>query len=82
MTNLTILPVANALLKESEYTISNLKLQKLLYLVYVLNLALDGSNPINEKVKACKFGPVLANVTTSLKKSEIESCRSPTRHLT
>ena len=43
MTHLTTLPAANALIKKSDNSLSNLKLQKLLYFVYGLNLALDGT---------------------------------------
>lgn len=48
--------------KEEEYSISNLKLQKLLYFVQAQFLVVTGHPIFNEKIEAWDFGPVVPEV--------------------
>lgn len=47
--------------------INNLKLQKLLYYFYAMNLVNDNENPFHEKFEKWQYGPVLPSVYHSYK---------------
>lgn len=54
--------VANALIKASNYSLSPMKLQKLMYFADGWVLALTGYKLINEKFEAWEYGPVIRHV--------------------
>lgn len=66
--------VANYILdKLNDFNITHLKLQKLLYIAYGINLCLFDDRPFESEIKAWKLGPVVEDVYKELKKYGSES---------
>lgn len=66
--------VANYILdKLNEFDITHLKLQKLLYIAYGINLCLFESRLFESKIKAWKLGPVVEDVYQDLRQYGSES---------
>ena len=57
-----ILQIANYLIVKSKYVVTNLKLNKLLYYVYGVNLVVNPGETIDESPQAWKYGPVFPTV--------------------
>ena len=59
--------VVNRLIELSNYGLTNLKIQKLLYYVYGVFLAVKNERPFDETPEAWQYGPVFPEVYHSLK---------------
>ena len=57
-----ILAVANRMIECSDFYISNLKLQKILYYAYGANLVLNPEEVLTERPQAWHYGPVFPSV--------------------
>ena len=66
---LTCLDVANYFLLLKDYNdLTNLKIQKMVYYAYGLNLALHEDRLFNEKIEAWDYGPVVPELYQAFKK--------------
>lgn len=63
-----ILSMANTMIKISDYTVTNLKLNKLLYYAYGINLVLNDDEKVDESPEAWDYGPVFPSVYQAFKK--------------
>ena len=63
-----ILPIASYVIERSDCSITNLKLNKLLYYVYGVNLAINAEDEISEGPEAWTYGPVFPTVYHQYKK--------------
>lgn len=69
--------VANFFLETSGYTISPMKLQKLLYFAHGWHLALTGEPLIQEGIEAWPYGPVIPSVYQEFKDFGNEPIQRP-----
>ena len=72
-----ILAAANGMLEVSDYHISNLKLQKLLYYVYGVNLVINPDEELSEGPQAWAYGPVFPTVYRKFKQYGDETITMP-----
>lgn len=63
-----IFSIANYLINESNHLVTNLKLNKLLYYVYGVNLVFNDGERISESPQAWKYGPVFPTVYHEFKR--------------
>lgn len=63
----SIYTVANTILKKTDYSISNLRLNKFLYYVYGIYLATKDKRPWSEKVVASDYGPLFPSIYKEFK---------------
>ena len=67
-----ILAVANTMIEVSDFQISNLKLQKLLYYVYGVNLVVNPKEELSEGPQAWMYGPVFPTVYRAFREYEAD----------
>ncbi len=72
ITQVNIVDIANKLIEMSGFTITNLKLNKLLYYVYGVNLVFNPNIKVNESPQAWDYGPVFPSVYHTFKKYGIQ----------
>lgn len=63
-----ILSMANTMIKISDYSVTNLKLNRLLYYAYGINLVLNDVEKVDEQLEAWDYGPVFSSVYQAFKK--------------
>ena len=71
-----ILALANLVIERNSFKISNLRLQKLLYYVYGIMVAVDDDLIINEYPEAWEYGPVFPTVYHTYKHFGIDKITS------
>ena len=63
----SIYTTANFLLRETDYSISNLRLNRLLYYIYGVHLAMYDKRPWPEELIASSFGPIFSKLYNEFK---------------
>lgn len=62
-----IYTAANSILEKTNYSISNLRLNRLLYYVYGVYLATQNQRPWSEQVEAWDYGPIFPSIYKEFK---------------